>query len=310
MPIQGIDAGALINAFRQGRADRKARDEETAAQERQKRISDVMDRMYDDGSTGTIGDYASPAPRRSNFEAAFGTPQENGLMATPEQQAQSEALSQRHFGRPDQPEQRQPRAPQAPARRPNPNVLAELIALDPETGSKIVSAFKTMDETNLKALETKNTVLGAASRWLEGVPEQQRGAALQQIAPQLIAAGWTPEEIMDKPLTTQALRGYQSQAIDLDKMIDNELAEREFQAGKVLSVQPGGMAVRIRPEGSNEVIVAPGGGQVSAPTNLAQPQSKADYEALPPGSRYLSPDGQIRTKGGAGSNASGNFRGD
>ena len=288
--IQGIDAGALINAYRQGQSDRAARAKAQADQQRQQQVSGLMGQLFGGGEQ---------APQTSLSAQAA---QPSGIVATPGQEAETAAMEARFPNA--------PAAPTHPQRKPDPNVLSKLIVLGPEVGGKIASAFKTMGETDLKRAEAKNTMMASAAHVLSSLPQDQRAQFLQSIAGQLQEVGFTPQEIAGADLSDNGLRMMQATGIDVDKMIDNELAEREFNAGKVVSVAPGGMAVRIRPDGNNEVVIAPGGMDTSnptSPTTMPQPQSKQDFDALPPGTRFMAPDGTIRTKpgGGAGNGAGG-----
>lgn len=147
--------------------------------------------------------------------------------------------------------------------RPDPNILSQLIVLDPEVGDKLATAFKAMDENTLKMSQAKNDIMGGAARYIgQGRTPQERMQRFQVARPQLLAAGWTERELdgVDNDLSDVALQGYQAVAIDYDKMIDNELAERQFQAGKVLSTVPGGMASVVRPDGTVTPIIVPNQG--------------------------------------------------
>lgn len=308
--IQGIDGGVLLQALRAGRNDRMddmafqaKQDALRADAEKQKQIGGLMGQLFggqQPSSGGVSGNFApsQPTAQPQNFSEAFGSGiPEEGASAAPTASVAPQV------------------APQAPQRRYNPEVLAQLIALDPETGGKMASAFKSMDEANLKALETKNTALGAAASWLSRVPENERQAAMQVVLPQLVAAGWSEQEITGRPLTDQALRGYQAQAMDVDTIIDNTLAEREFLAGKTLSVAPGGSVALVKPtvgaDGSvgtsTEYIIGGGGASVS-PGNLPQVTSPEEAMRLSPGTKFLLPDGRVGTvPGGGASNGTGNF---
>lgn len=51
------------------------------------------------------------------------------------------------------------------------------------------------------------------------------------------------------------------------------------------------------------------GGNAPAPTTIPSPTSKAEYDALAPGTQYRAPDGSIKVKGGqTGASPSGDFR--
>lgn len=80
---------------------------------------------------------------------------------------------------------------------------------------------------------------------------------------------------------------------------------------KLISTTDNGMASAYRPDGTTTTIIVPNPGGVAAGTpvgSVATPQSKADYDALPPGAQYRAPDGSIRTKGGAVSNGGNGFQ--
>lgn len=295
--IQGIDAGALINAYRQGQSDRAAQAKARLDQQRQQQIGGLMGQLFGGGEQ---------APQTSLSSQAS---QPNGIVATPGQQAETSAMEARFPGAPSA-------APTQPQRRPDPNVLSKLIVLDPEVGGKIASAFKTMGEADLKRAEAKNTMMASAAHVLSQLPEDQRPQFLQSIAGQLQEVGFTPEELSRADLSNNGLRMMQATGIDVDKMIDNELAEREFQAGKVVSVAPGGMAVRIRPEGNNEVVIAPG---VSPTPNTSQvsgiPQGAIDYLRSNPSlaaqfDQKYGAGASAQFLGGGASNGTGGFPGD
>lgn len=304
--IQGIDANALIKAFRTGRSDRAEDDKTRSAEERQKQIGGLMGQLFGGqapASTGGVsGQFApsNPAPAPQTFGEAFSPQAMAGI------------------GEPASPPQAAPM--QAPQRRPDPNVLAQLIVLDPDTGGKIASAFKTMDEGNLKRLEQRNNFMGAAARFVaQGKTPQERMQRFQQAAPQLIENGWSPQELdgIDNDLSDERLQFYQATAIDYDKMIDNELAEREFRAGKTVPVTAGGSVAAIRPTldadgnvtGNAAEYIIGGGGSAVPPANLPSPKSKADFDALPAGAQFVAPDGTVRQKPGGqtGSAPSGGF---
>lgn len=308
--IQGIDGGVLLQALQAGRGDRmkdmafQAKQAEAQREaDRQKQISGVMGQLFPGAPSGggVSGQFAPSTPQTAaptNFGEAFGS-------GIPAEGVQAPAVAP-------------PTMPTAPQRRYNPEALAQLIALDPETGGKMASAFKQMDEANLKALETKNTALGAAAKWLESVPETDRGQAMQIVLPQLVAAGWSEQEVTGRPLSNQALRGYQAQAMDVDTIIDNELANREFMAGKTVAVPEGGSVANIRPvvgpsgqvTTTAEYVIAPagvGGGQGAA--DIPRVNTPSEAAKLAPGTQFYDPNGVLRTvPGGQTATPSGDFR--
>lgn len=236
--IQGIDGSALIQAFRAGRGDRYANEDRVRQMEKEERerargeqVQGLMGQLFGARQpTGVADQFGAPQqPQPQTFGAAF-TP-EGIAAAGPQAPAASIAA-------------------ESPRRQVNPDVLAQLIILDPETGTKIASALKSMNEMDLQRVEARNNFMGAAARYVQqGRTPEERLQRFQIASPQLIEAGFTPEELdgIDNDLSDQRLQFYQATAIDYDKMIDNELAEREFRMGKVVPVTAGGSAALVRP---------------------------------------------------------------
>jgi hypothetical protein len=322
--IQGIDAGSLIAAFRQGRQDRYS-DEESrlkiagmkADAARKAQVQGIIGQIANGGSGGIAGAYGAPANGGAGGSAAPDAGYAPSQV-TPTPEAGTSNLAGAYpttMGGATAPTA--PTAPTAapatqhPPRQPyDPDLLRKLVVLDPEMGSKIATAFKSMDETDLKLHQQKNDVMGAAAHYLERYPPEQRGQMLQIIAPQLREAGWSDAEIAGANLTDNGLKAYQGVAIDYDKMIDNELAQREFMAGKTTPIAPGGgLAVTkpvIGPDGSvsskTEFAVIPntGGNTTGAPASTSHIPAEAQaYLKQHPELR-----GQFDQKYGTGASAS------
>jgi hypothetical protein len=127
------------------------------------------------------------------------------------------------------------------------------------------------------------------------------------LIPQLLSAGWKLEQITGTDLSDDGLKGYEGVAIDYDKMIDNELARKEFEAGKTVAVAPGGSVALVKPDGTASYVVG-GAGTGEPGTDVPSVATADDYARIPPGSHYRDPQGNVRTKpGGAASNGSGTF---
>lgn len=300
--IQGIDAGALINAFRQGRQDRFS-DEETrmkiasqrAALDRQTQVRGLLGVLAGGQQPGAIsGAYASPNPTaapKPTFDSAF-SPDAMGSIAngtTPPVAAPAAAAPQP--------------PPQAPPRAQfNPDVMRQLMFLDPETGQKLASGLKAMSETELAQRQAQNDASGLAAHYLMKFPPQERQARLQHVIPILQQNGVPPEGIqrLAGNLSDEALQAFTGMAIDFDKLMDNERAERELNMGKVITPQPGAGAFVQKPDGRIETIVAPNDGThvTGAPVHggSAIPKGAADYLRQHPELR-----GQFDEKYGAGS---------
>ncbi len=307
--IQGIDGMALIKAFRTGREDRAEQDKAQAEQARAEKIGGVMGQLFG-GQTGggVAGQYAPSQPAIAPTMADAFNPEVMGQIGAMDAGGAAPGAMA---------------APQAPMQRtgqqnvrPNPMQLARLIALDPKVGGEIASAFKSMNEDQIKMASAKNDIMGSAAAYVaQGKTPQERMERFQMAAPQLQAMGWTPEELdgIDNDLSDNALQGYQALAIAYDNRIDNELKEREFMMGKTVAIPDGGNLATVKPvigdDGSvstkTEYAIGGPDGEVE---NIPRPMSKAEADALAPGTRFIAPDGSIKTKpGGPTQPASGNF---
>lgn len=248
--IQGIDGSVLLNALRAGKEDRWTDQQralemktKTAALERQNQINATLQGLFapSSGGTGGVAGMFSAPPASAAPPPAAPTTLESAFDAqfTPDKAAPPPAAS-------TTPPPAMP-APQTGAPGLNGAAFGKLMMLDPELAGKIGDALKTVSDIDLKRTQDKNDKLGLAAHWLLKYPPDQRKGLLATVAPQLLAAGWTEAEIANADLSDNGLNGYQGMAIDFDKMIDNELADREFRAGKVTPIPAEGSAVRTAP---------------------------------------------------------------
>jgi hypothetical protein len=308
--IQGIDAGALIRAFRAGKEDRFSDDEAKRKAASAQALQGVMGNLFRrpqgvaaqmgveawdpkrDGIGGGIAQQQAgyPSPP-SAFDQAFGGGAQEGTGELPA------------IPRPVAPPMQQPGRMEL-----NPEAFAQLIGLDSEMAGKVVSAIKGADEIGLKRMQAKNDALAQGAAWLARIPAAERPAALREVLmPHLAAAGWAEQEIIGRPLTDQALGLYQNQALTMDQIVDNELKQREFEAGKAVPVTGGGNVAIITPDGKARWAV---GGSAPAAGDAPRVSTPQDYAAIPPGGHYFDPQGNLRTKpGGASGNAGGGFPG-
>lgn len=110
----------------------------------------------------------------------------------------------------------------------NAEAMRDLMAIDPETAFKFQEHFAKAGEAETKKLEARNTAMGQAAQYLSGFPAAQRPQALARVAPQLIAAGMSREELEKADLSDNGLRGYLAFAMDLDKIITNARQDAQF----------------------------------------------------------------------------------
>ena len=331
--IQGIDAGALINAFRQGKADRFSDEEQRlkvagmrADAARKAEVQGILGQIgrgpgngggiagaYDPKRDGIGGGIAASQPPTPSFDQAFSP---NALGAIANGETPSVAIPQTQASQP---------APQAPPRAEfDPNLMQRLMVLDPETGSKIATGLKQMSETQIAQRQALNMASGTAAHYLltNGKTPQERQALLQHVIPILQANGVPPEGIqrLASNLSDQALNAYTGMAMDMDKILDNERADREQRIGKDVAVVPGGSVAHIAPiidaqgnvTGTTQNYIVGGGGAPSPALadNIPHVQSPQEAAKLPPGSHFYDPNGVLRTvPGGASGNAGGGFPG-
>lgn len=315
--IQGIDGGLLINALRQGREDRynddqrRIKTEQAKAEaERQRGVMGALSRIgggSQPSGGGVMGQTVGRAPT-----APTGPTASMASDFMPSLDAGTQGAIDSMAGM----------APTAPAPAQgggiNQDALGELLVLDPETFGKIVTGLKTKSEMEIKQLQTRNDVMASAAMYLRRIPAAQRQAAFQQIAPQLVQAGWSQEELAQADLDDMALAGYQAIGMDFEKAVQADLREREFRAGKTLAVPDGGNVALVKPvmddagrlTGTSQEYIIGGSGASTTPTDLPRPTSKQEFDALPPGAKFLAPDGTVRSKpGGPTPAASGGFQG-
>jgi hypothetical protein len=314
--IQPIDGGALIQALRAGREDRMTDElnklkmqSARAAAQRQERVDGLVGQLFNGqpqaGVAAQMG-VNRPAPK-PGMEQAF-SPDAMGAMA-----------------RGDAPPAMADAPPaQAPAPAYDPDVLRKLIIIDPELGGKYASAFKTMGETDLQQANQRNAHMGATAHWLRQFPVQQRAAQLAAVAPTLLQYGFTPDQLQQagSDLSDAALSHFEAHALDFDKLIDNELAQRKFEMGDNVPVTAGGSVANIRPRldaqgnviGTTQEYIVGGGGGASAPDTGGIPKEAADALRRGEGTReqfdsIFGPGAADRVLGGGAGNGTGNFPG-
>jgi hypothetical protein len=259
--IQGIDGGALLQAFRQGREDRYANEDRLRKQQDEERktaqdaqVRDLVGNLYGGQQPATVASsYGAPqAPAPQTFGEAFNP-------------ASMEAIGN-GSAPPAPPAPVAP--PQMPTQAPRPQlnqqVFSQLVAIRPELANQIATSLKTMGEVDLAQHKERNIAMGAAAHYLASYPQEQRPALMQHVAAYLQEAGWTPEELAHVNLSDEGLKAHQGGAIDLDKLIDNELAQREFDAGKTIPVTAGGSVALVKPDGTARYVVG-GAGNTGPP---------------------------------------------
>lgn len=270
--ILGVYESAKSNRLRDMQVKRQW-DREDRDEERRIKREGIMARIYQPKG----GDPAStaPSPSGGGFEARMN--QDPGAPAQLVSPAQL--------------------PPRTDGLRINPQALEELYAFDPEEAMKVQTAVYNFDKTRLDALRKNGEQIQAVAYHLSQMPPEQRQAELQAALPVLREMGIDPEALTNADLSDAGLQRYMNFGRSIKDLITEDQARYQV-------IPEGGTLVNTR---DPEALRRFQGGQVPSSSGPARPQSRADYEALPPGSQYIAPDGTVRTKGGAPSQGGGGF---
>ncbi|HKR17728.1 lytic transglycosylase domain-containing protein [Rhizorhapis sp.] len=114
----------------------------------------------------------------------------------------------------------------------NKDAMRDLMIIDPEMAMKFLDHFTKASKEEREQFETRNAALGQAAQYLSGFPPAQRGQALRAVAPQLMAAGMTREELEKADLSDNGLKGYVAMAIDVDKLLTNARSDAQLDETK------------------------------------------------------------------------------
>ena len=248
-----FDIGGVLNAYTAGQQARTqqmllqrqiAREDKQI--EREDAIRSVYARLKNPQPKG--GDQPAAAPVTPSIAAPYSEPvvetPRTGVEGRPIDRTypQGSPLSADVFKPPVLAQQPQP--PAEPTRQPHPAftndpppswlaenepLINELMALDPKEAFGLREQLSKMDDQQLEKAAMRNAELAKAAMHLSsfGSPQAQQ-AELQRIAPSLMAHGISQEQIQNFELTPQNLQWIQVEALDLEKVIAREKADREF----------------------------------------------------------------------------------
>jgi hypothetical protein len=184
----------------------------------------------------------------------------------------------------------------------NPDALRELYAVDPDTAKQVQDMVYTANKQQFEAMQRNGEAMATVAWRLKQMPQEDRAAEVQAWAPQLQQMGLTPEMLARADLSDAGLERYYIAGRKLSEVA----AERK---PKFTGIPYGSDIVDLN---NPDAVAAyqrgqPQGNDASAPP--AAPKSRAEFDALPPGTQFMDPQGQIRVKGGSTQPASGGFPG-
>jgi hypothetical protein len=137
--------------------------------------------------------------------------------------------------------------------------------------------------------------VGQAALRISQLPPEQQAAAWDQAVAQGVAMGHPELAQYQGHYSPELLNATLAAAGLTDKAM-------ELQQPKYMPIPAGGTLVDTR---NPQAVASFSGGQ--APGGVPKVTDEASYSAIKPGQQYMTPDGHIRIKGGASSNASGGF---
>lgn len=209
--------------------------------------------------------------------------------------------------------------PPPPQMRIDPAAAQALIQADPQRGPQVIHALNEMNAQQLEQaharLASLAPIYATAAHIPYGTDGAQRRAYIQSILPQLQQMGIGPQEAAGFDPTDQNLNAHMALGMTMDQAIASA-------RGHPLNVAPGNVTIdtdTIDPAtGQPRVIYqspfVPGpNGEVyprpqSMDAALPRPRTPQEAAQLAPGTRFLDPQGVVRTvPGGPTPPASGNF---
>lgn len=300
--IQQVDVPGLLSVYqgaRQARAQEMLAKKQQEAAERQadreQKFSGILAKWTQGGGVGGAfgGQQAQPSGGAATAAQAFGQPS-----AAP------------------QPAMQQPRN----NFRLSPETMSQLIAVDPNEAAKVFEAFSKMDTAQHEASQRVNDTLGRAAQHLLTIPEDERQAEIQRIAPILMEQGIDEAMISQFAPTERNLQFLIAQSRDIEKL-------REEFLPKLRNAGPGDIIIdenRVKPGGNprdaivfeSPFVEGPDGAIYERVPNAPQGQSEAELraaadEAIRQGADPAAVNARLNQMlgGGGGGNATGNFPG-
>lgn len=171
----------------------------------------------------------------------------------------------------------------------NPAGLAALGSVDPEAAFKVREHLAKLSADQRELEGKKYTALGPLVLRAQKMPYEARKSFITAAAPYLQAQGFTPQEIMSFDPTDQNIQALGTAAMTVPQVLDSMKIEWH-QQGEQPSFATDSMGNLVNPQAV-----------MGSPANLPHINSPQEAQRLPPGSKFIAPDGSIRTvPGGAG----------
>jgi hypothetical protein len=279
--ITQFDVAGVVGAYQQSQANRI---QMMIAQKQMERID--KETKNEDAASKAVSAYYSPTPNASGAAPTTGAAPGTAPGAGPAM-------------------------PNAAARQ---KLIGTLMAIDPATAEKYMNVMAGMDKDQATRAAQTNAQIMQVMGGLLQLPPEQRKAAIQQQAPQLQQLGYTPDQLAGFDPSDQNLRSQMAQHMDADKLLSFVKPEINAvgQGGSLQQTSPSGQTKTLYESptmaGPNgEVFTRPGAASTMG-TNLPHVTNKQEYDALPPGTQFLDPQGNHRQKGGQSVAPAGGFQ--
>ena len=190
----------------------------------------------------------------------------------------------------------------------DPSALADLARVDPSTAMDFRTQQAKLAQDNVKQFQSTIDAGASALQRLtaQGMPMDQ---AYQTVRQTLIANGFPGADHIPAQADENYIKGIMSLAKP-DTSVQDPSSVREFEYAKQQGF-PGSYTDFIQMVHPPSPVSIPYGATITQPSQpSAMPRVSTPQEAsqLPPGTKFIMPDGRIGTvPGGAGGNASGGF---
>lgn len=140
-----------------------------------------------------------------------------------------------------------------------PPELAEFAKADPEGAMKLWEFKKSATKEQRQSFIDSQDMIANVAGNLRAVPQEQRAAAFQQLAPQLLQRGFNEKMLGSVNLTDAGLDGYLSSSVGAVKMMefDDKAATRKLtERGQAITINGQGITMRGQDMTANSAALA------------------------------------------------------